>query len=364
GGDHHQVGEFVHDHQQVRVGLVRSLAAERGGELAGAYRCVEVVDVAVTGGGQVVVATVHLPHDPLEGLRRFLGAGDDGGDQVRDALVHGQFDPLGVDQDHAYLVGGGTHHQRGDEPVDTRGLTGPGGPGHQHVRHLGQVGDHVAALDVLAQAHEHGVVLGRGRRGAQDITKADDVLVGVGDLHTDRGLSGDGGLDAHVGALDRQGDVLGQGGDLLDLDRRSQFDLVAGDGRSTGVPGDVGVDLELAHHPGQGIDQFLVGLGAGLGGAARFEHGRGGQLVVTVHDTGGQGQLFGGGGRWGRIGCVGLLAGLLLRLGRLYGHLCLFFLVGEGGGPRFGEDRGGVGAFVVTRDRFGPGRLLPTLAGF
>src|SRR5699024_7856056 len=153
-------------------------------------------------------------------------------------------------------------------------------------------------------------------------------------------------------------------GDLLDLDRRSQFDLVAGDGRSTGVPGDVGVDLELAHHPGQGIDQFLVGLGAGLGGAARFEHGRGGQLVVTVHDTGGQGQLFGGGGRWGRSGCVGLLAGLLLRLGRLYGHLCLFFLVGEGGGQRFVEDRAVVGAFVVTRDRFGPGRLLPTLAGF
>ena len=73
GGDHHQVGEFVHDHQQVRVGLVRSLAAGRGGELAGAYRCVEVVDVAVAGGGQVVVATVHLPTTHWRASAAFLG---------------------------------------------------------------------------------------------------------------------------------------------------------------------------------------------------------------------------------------------------------------------------------------------------
>src|SRR5262249_53169558 len=82
--DHHQVGQLVHDHEEVGVGRVDALAARRGGELAGQHALVEVVDVAVSGGRQVVVAAVHLPDDPLQRLGRLLGVGDDRRDQVRD----------------------------------------------------------------------------------------------------------------------------------------------------------------------------------------------------------------------------------------------------------------------------------------
>src|SRR5690606_10681409 len=84
-GHHHQVGQLVHDDQQVGVGLVLPLAARRGGELALAHRRVEVVHVPVAGGRQVVVAAVHLADHPLQRVGGLLRAGDDRGDQVRDA---------------------------------------------------------------------------------------------------------------------------------------------------------------------------------------------------------------------------------------------------------------------------------------
>jgi hypothetical protein len=102
--DHHQVGELVDDHQQVRVRHVDPLAVRRADQLAVADGCVEVVDVAEAAGRQVVVAHVHLAHDPLQRLGGLLRVGDDRRDEVRDALVGRELDPLGVDQHHAHVV--------------------------------------------------------------------------------------------------------------------------------------------------------------------------------------------------------------------------------------------------------------------
>jgi hypothetical protein len=56
-------------------------------------------------GGEVVVALVHLLDHPLQRLGGLLRVGDDRRDQVRDALVGRELDPLGVDQHHPHLVG-------------------------------------------------------------------------------------------------------------------------------------------------------------------------------------------------------------------------------------------------------------------
>ena len=76
------------------------------------------------------------------------------------------------------------------------------------MRHLGQVRDLHVALDVLAQADHHRVVVAEGDLRLEHVAQADDFLVHVGDLHADRGLARDRGDDPHVGALDRVGDVL------------------------------------------------------------------------------------------------------------------------------------------------------------
>ena len=210
-GDHHQVGELVDDDEQVGVGRDDPLGARQRLDLAGAHGLVEVVDVLEPERGEVVVARVHLAHDPLQRLGGLLGVGDDRGDEVRDALVGGELDPLGVDEDHPHLVGRGAHQDRGDHRVDEARLAGTGGTGHEQVRHLGEVGDDVAALDVLADAHDHRVVVAAGRLAAQHVAEADLLAVGVGDLDADRGLAGDRAEDAHVGGRDGVGDVLATG---------------------------------------------------------------------------------------------------------------------------------------------------------
>ena len=102
-GDHHEVGELVDDDQQVRVRLEHALAADRQLDLAGDDGPVEVVDVTVAERREVVVAHVHLLHDPLQRLGGLLGVRDDGRDQVRHAGVGGELDALRVDQHHAHV---------------------------------------------------------------------------------------------------------------------------------------------------------------------------------------------------------------------------------------------------------------------
>ena len=91
------------------------------------------------------------------------------------------------------------------------------------------------------------IITGLGR--AEHVTEGDDFLVGVGNLDADRRLAGDRRQDPDVGAGHRVRDVLAQRGDLLDLDRRAELDLVAGDRRPAAVAGDLGVDLELVEAP-------------------------------------------------------------------------------------------------------------------
>jgi hypothetical protein len=227
--DHHQVGELVDDHQEVRVGRVDPLAVRRADQLAVAHGAVEVVDVAEAAGRQVVVAHVHLAHDPLQRLGGLLGVGDDRRDEVRDALVGRQLDPLGVDEHHADRRRRRPGQDADEQRVDADRLAGAGRAGDEDVRRLGDVGADEAALDVLAERDEHRVVVAGGHAAAQDVAQADVLPVGVRDLDADRALAGIGRQDPDVRGLHGVGDVAGELDDPLDLDRRAELDLVAGD---------------------------------------------------------------------------------------------------------------------------------------
>ena len=197
----------------------------------------------------------------LQRVGGLLRVGDHRRDQVRDALVGGELHPLRVDQHHPHLVRGGPGEDRQDQRVDAAGLAGAGRAGDQQVRHLGQVGDDEAALDVLAERDQHRVVVALRHRRAQHVAEHHDLGVGVRDLDADRGLARDRAEDPDVGALDRVGDVAGQVGDPLDLDARAELDLVAGDGRAAAEAGDRAVDVELGEHLLQRGDHLVVGPG-------------------------------------------------------------------------------------------------------
>lgn len=74
--------------------------------------------------------------------------------------------------------------------VDKTRLTGTGGTGHQQVRHLGQVGGHEVAFDVLADAGEHRVRVAHGLVGAQYVAQVHDFAMLVRDFDADGGLAG------------------------------------------------------------------------------------------------------------------------------------------------------------------------------
>jgi hypothetical protein len=150
-----------------------------------------------------------------------------------------------------------------DERVDTAGLARSGGASHEQVRHLGHVGHDHAALDVLAQRHQHRVVFTPRRRRAQHVAEHDDLWIAVRDLDTDSALARDRADDAHVRTLHRIGDVPAELDDAFHLDAGAQLDLVTGDGWSPVEAGDTAVDAELAEDLRQRRDHLVVGLGVG-----------------------------------------------------------------------------------------------------
>ena len=180
------------------------------------------------------------------------------------------------------------------------------------MRHLREVRDHRAALNVLAQANHHRVMVIYRSRGLKHAAETHDLLDRVRDLHPDRGLTRDRGQDPHVRGLDRVGDVLAQGGDPLNLDRWAKLDLVAGDLRAPGEPGHLRVNLELLEDLGQRVGDDVPG-GDDLARVRLrgwLEGGEAGQRVVVLIE----GRLA------GRAGALVLVRLLDRRRGRR-GHL-------------------------------------------
>ena len=104
GADHHQVGQLVDDDDDVRHP-----------RLAGAQRLVVAGDVADAALRELVVAALHGADRPLQGVDRLVGVDDHLGQQVRNALVLRQLDPLRVDQDQLHL--GRAWSSSGSEPM-------------------------------------------------------------------------------------------------------------------------------------------------------------------------------------------------------------------------------------------------------
>ena len=141
---------------------------------------------------EIVVPHVHFLHDPRERFRGLLRIRDDGRDEMRDAGVGREFDPLGVDEHHAHLRGRRPHQQRGDHRVHEARLAGAGGSRNEQMRHFGEVRHDEATLDVLAETDRHGVNARGARLRAKHIAERHDLTIGVGNLDANRTLARDG----------------------------------------------------------------------------------------------------------------------------------------------------------------------------
>ena len=189
---HHQVRQLVDDTDDVRVRAYLALGACRRLVFAGDNLAVIVLDLAYASSLHIHVALLHLLHQPLQGCCGLLRLGNDGRDQVRNALVRGKFHHLRVHQDEANLLRGGAGKQRDQHGVHKSGLTGTGSTGDQQVRHLLNRERGVFAFDVLAQTDEHGI---RGAGHAwriKHLAQVHHFTIWVRNLNADGRLAGDG----------------------------------------------------------------------------------------------------------------------------------------------------------------------------
>ena len=202
------------------------------------------------------------------------------------------------------------------------------------MRGLGQVGHHVAALDVLPDADYEGVLIAHRRTGAQHIAQGHVLAVGVRDLDADRRFPGDRGEDAHIRRGHRIGDVLRQVRQLVDLHARAENHLVAGDRRPAREARDARIDLEVREDLAEGAHDLVVHRRTRLVRRPRDEQRVLGQRV---------------GDRLGELGLEALADGRLTDLG----HLLLL-------GRRFGLRMG-----ILERGLRGHGqRLSRGIGGF
>ena len=132
---------------------------------------VVAVDVAHAELRHLLVALFHLAHRPFQRDHRLLRIGDDGRQQMRDAVIDGQFEHLRIDHDQPALIRPQPVEQRQDHGVDRDRLAGAGGAGDQQMRHAGEIDDHRLAADGLAEAERQlgggVVVFARGQQFAE-----------------------------------------------------------------------------------------------------------------------------------------------------------------------------------------------------
>ena len=271
-GDHHQVGELVNNHQQVRVLVHRALATGIGLNLTLTHRLVEVVYVLVAVVGEVIVTGVHLTNHPLKSLSSLLRVCNDGRNQVRNTLIGGQLHTLRVNHHQAHLVRSRTHQNRGDHRVHKRRLTGTGRTSDQHMRHLREVRQHEATFNVLAHTHDHRVLVRVSLRGTQHVAQGNGLTVRIRNLNTDCGLTRNRGQNTNIRARHSVRNVLAQSRHTLHLRGGTQLNLVTGHGRAAREAGDLRIHLELLQHVRQSLNHVLVDLGGFLGGRARNQH--------------------------------------------------------------------------------------------
>ena len=122
-GDHHQVRHLVDDDDDVgqrleiellvlvdRLAAVLVVTGVHGARellalaLGFGDACVVAVDVAHAELRHLLVALLHLAHRPLERHHRLLRIGDDGREQMRDAVVDGELQHFRIDHDQPALV--------------------------------------------------------------------------------------------------------------------------------------------------------------------------------------------------------------------------------------------------------------------
>src|SRR5207244_682010 len=153
---HHEVAELVDEKDNVRhaAGDMAALLPFEGADAAVYFIPPQLVvtgDIPNARPAQEIVTLLHLVDSPGQNRLGFLHVLDDRVHQVGNFAVVNQLHHLGIDHDHADLVGPAGHEHAEDDRIEANRLTGAGTAGDEQVRHLRQVVNQRPAFGVFAQ---------------------------------------------------------------------------------------------------------------------------------------------------------------------------------------------------------------------
>ena len=256
----HQVRQLVHDEHDVRedalgvLGVERQLALHADLRREGLPRpferllafdlLVEVGDVPRVVGVQQLVAPVHLADGPLEHRGGFMVIRHHRQTEMGQRGIHRELDHFGVDHQELELLGRVGVDEARDERVDAHRLPRPRGAGDEQVRHLGQVVDDLAALEVAADGHRQGAARLLKPLRLDQLAQQYHARPRVRDLDTDRRLARNRRHDAQRLRPHRQRQVVGERRDSPDLDAGAGRDFVLRHHRADRPPRDRSFDPE------------------------------------------------------------------------------------------------------------------------
>src|SRR5450830_543271 len=289
---HHQVGQLIDDDNDGRQFFQRFRRIWRQAERVrymlftlGGIRNLGVVTCQVTHAqlAHQLVALFHLVHGPVQRVASLAHIGHYGCQQMRYAFVDGHFQHLRIDQYQTHIIGVRLVEQRQNGRVNTHRFTGTSGTGHQQVGHLGQVGYHRLAGNILAQRNRqagHAIVVDLG---AQDFRQAHDLALGVWQLQSHVILAGYSFHYAYRRQRQGTGQVARQSHDLATLYAGRRFNFITRDHRA-GVSGHyLGIHAKVRQFLfNQAAGKFQRFHGDGFHHGRRFiEQGQRRQLAVA-----------------------------------------------------------------------------------
>ena len=175
---------------------------------------------------------------------------------MRDAVIDGEFEHLGIDHDQPALVGRQPVQQAQDHGVDGDRLARAGGAGDQQMRHAGEIDDHRLAADGLAEAERQLRLACRCIRRADSISRKIDLLALVVRQFDADGVAARDDGDARRERAHRAGDVVGQPDHARRFDAGRGLEFVERDDRARARVDDLAAHAEVAQHAFQRRRRF------------------------------------------------------------------------------------------------------------
>ncbi len=230
---HHEIRELIDDDHDDRHTILES-----------DFRIVffEIADTEWLHG---TISAFHLSDSPLECIERLIWRIDDGGEEVRDAIIDSEFDLFGIYHDHAEFGWSILVEERENESIHSHRFPRSCLSCDEKVWHLREISDDEVPIDVLPYGECKLRLVMSEAIIFKDFSYTDDIAFLIRDFDPNEPESRDGGLDTDGLCLECECEIFLEGFDLREPHSLTWSESILDHGRSDTLFFHLDVDTEL-----------------------------------------------------------------------------------------------------------------------